>query len=125
MYGDKESIEAKLTELEEVGGSELLSDLFKLYFECIEDKKIQLVTALNENKFDKIYFVAHSLKSTCGNLGSTILFQKVIDLETAAKNNFDVSTKPKIESLLKIVLTEVDLFSAYIAEKDQIIKSAA
>lgn len=124
MYADKVAIDAKLAELEEVGGPELLSDLFKLYFECIEDKKSQMISALNEDKLDKVYFVAHSLKSTCGNLGSTILFQKVIDLEAATKNNNDLSTKPKVESLLKIVLVEIDLFTAYIKEKDQQIQSA-
>jgi HPt (histidine-containing phosphotransfer) domain-containing protein len=119
MYPDKDAIEEKIKELEEIGDPDLVLELFRLYFEIIEERKSQMSLALKENKFDKIYFIAHSLKSTCGNLGSQILFQKLVLLEQKTKNNPEVSENSKIAELLNDVLAEIDKFSAFIAEKRQ------
>lgn len=119
MYPDKDAIEEKLRELEEIGDPDLVLELFRLYFEIIDDRKYQMNLALKENKFDKIYFIAHSLKSTCGNLGSQILFQKLVLLEQKTKNNPDISESSKIAELLNDVLLEIDKFSAFIKEKKQ------
>lgn len=121
MYPDKEAIEEKLTELEDIGDPDLVMELFRLYFEVIEGKKTELLVALKENKFDKIYSLAHSLKSTCGNLGSQILFKKLVDLEQKTKNNTDLSALAQIDLSLKDVITEIDKFSAFIAEKKKLL----
>jgi HPt (histidine-containing phosphotransfer) domain-containing protein len=123
MYPDKDAVEEKLKELEEIGDPDLVADLFRLYFEAIEDKKNQLKVALVEGKFDKIYAVAHALKSTCGNLGSQILFKKLVGLELITKGNTDLNTVPQVKAVLDDVLNEIDQFSAFINEKRQLLRA--
>lgn len=44
-----------------------------------------LQQALNENNFDKVYFLAHTLKGTAGNLGMKKLVEITVNLEERAK----------------------------------------
>jgi HPt (histidine-containing phosphotransfer) domain-containing protein len=118
MYADKDAIEAKFRELDEID-PDLVLELLHLYFDMIEGKKAQLLAALHENKFDIIHSISHSLKSTCGNLGSQILFTKLLELEKQTKNNIDLRSSKQVETLLYDALAEMDLFSVFIGEKKQ------
>jgi HPt (histidine-containing phosphotransfer) domain-containing protein len=114
MYLDKASIELTLRELNQIGDPDLVSNLISLYFQNIEEQKRLLISSFNDNDFNIISKLCHSLKSTFGNFGSKILFKKLVNLESLTSKHFELSKRNEVQILLSEVLIEIDQFSDFL-----------
>lgn len=76
--------EARLTELQELGGDEFVSELWRVYLETCAQVVPELRAAVTAQNFAEIARCAHLLKSASGNVGASGFFDICGKIEAAA-----------------------------------------
>ena len=75
---------AALNRLEEWGGSDLISQMVKLFIENAPARMDQIRTCRDGDDMDQPERGAHSLKSSAANVGAQVVREIAQELETAA-----------------------------------------
>ena len=65
---------------------ELFLELLDIYIEDFHKKRILLQQALENNNFEEIKSIAHSLKGSSGNISAKMLRESFLRLEEMVKN---------------------------------------
>jgi len=65
---------------------ELLLELLEIYVSDYQEKRIQLEQAIQDQNYEEVRSITHSLKGASGNISAKILRQTFLDLEEMAKN---------------------------------------
>jgi len=87
--------------LERVGGNKsFLMELLDLYLDEFPEKHTQLQDAIQQNKFDLILELGHSLKGSSANLSLIFLQEASFQMEMAGKER-DIEKAKKALSLLE------------------------
>jgi HPt (histidine-containing phosphotransfer) domain-containing protein len=76
--------EAALVRLRRIGGPDLVRRLIELYLSNVEDRIGMLTKGVAEGDASQVELVAHTMKSSAGNLGALRLQQTAEALEASA-----------------------------------------
>ena len=98
--------EEVISSLLELGGPELLSELVDLFCSDAHPQMATLDEAVQADDAARVAEVAHSLKSSCANLGAMRLSELAKELETAGRSGSLESAAEVIE-VSKIELERV------------------
>jgi CheY-like chemotaxis protein len=77
----------QLLELRNTTGRDVLGKAISYFIEQTSKNSIELQQALDSNDADKLYFIAHSIKSASANLGAIKLPEYCAELEIIVKDN--------------------------------------
>ncbi|MCD4779155.1 MAG: Hpt domain-containing protein [Candidatus Omnitrophica bacterium] len=78
---------------------ELILELFDIFLEDYEKRRVTLEGAVKENNFDEIGAVSHSLKGAAGNISAKPLRMVLMELENKGKAN-DLNGVPELISAM-------------------------
>ncbi|MCA9320877.1 MAG: Hpt domain-containing protein [Planctomycetes bacterium] len=82
----RETIDMNVIEsLKELGDEDLLKDLVELFITDTPLRLLELGQAFSERDSDQVEAIAHTLKSSCANLGAMRLSNMCQELETAGR----------------------------------------
>lgn len=93
-----------LESLVELGGPDLLKELIELFCTDAPSQMADLADAVSQGDASRVASVAHSLKSSCANLGAMRLAELTKELETAGRSGAIESAAEVIE----VSKTELD-----------------
>lgn len=95
------------------GTTNLLVELIKMYNTAAPEKLAKMQSAFREKNYKGLGDVAHSLKSSSGNLGAMSVHKMCQELESNShKNNLDFPFQEALEKLqdeIKNVLIELNI----------------
>ena len=80
---DKDVIE----NLKNLGGQELLVELFDVFISSSQKLIVDINQAINQNNAKALQDNAHSLKSSCGNMGAAVMAELCLKLEKMGQAN--------------------------------------
>jgi CheY-like chemotaxis protein len=102
VSGDKSY---SLSLLEEIGDEEYLQDILQTFLTNLPQQVAELQTACDATDHDKVFFIAHKLKGTCGMLQAAALVEKLALVQQLAKGRSDASVAvAEIATLVEILL---------------------
>jgi HPt (histidine-containing phosphotransfer) domain-containing protein len=78
--------EKTLARLRRIGGDELVREIIELFLSDSEARLGALRTALDSDDADSVSFAAHSLRSSCGNVGAIAAADHCGRLEQLARD---------------------------------------
>lgn len=78
---------ARIQQINDIGDSELLKELMKLYLDDLDQFSTSIVEAMKSGNHQQIYESAHKLKGSSANLGINSLRESCLSMEAFAKQN--------------------------------------
>jgi len=80
-----------LSLLEEVGDEEYLQDILNTFLSNLPEQVTELQEACKANDQDRLFFISHKLKGSCGMLRAAPLIEKLAIIQQLAKERSDCS----------------------------------
>lgn len=84
----------------EIGGPALLLQIISLYRQHVPEKLIRIPLELQSNRFKEVEYLAHSIKSSAGNLGLSSVYAAAQALEHCTAR---IQTQEDCQPLLKVL----------------------
>ena len=99
--------------LEMAGGDkEFVKELFRLFVDDCPQKLQEIKGAIDRKDFSKIAEIAHTLKSSSGNLGITAMYKLCLEIEKQAKEK----RLENMEDLYVSLKREYERFRQFVSE---------
>jgi len=80
-----------LSLLEEVGDEEYLQDILNTFLTNLPEQVTELQEACKAKDHDRLFFISHKLKGSCGMLRAAVLIEKLAIIQQLAKERSDCS----------------------------------
>lgn len=96
------------------GDMELLKELFQLFISDYPKKLSQFSQAIEEENFEVIQNIAHSLKGASGNLGLSSIYELTLKIENSAKEGDIADVKRAYKDLER----ELERLKEFLSEQE-------
>jgi HPt (histidine-containing phosphotransfer) domain-containing protein len=93
-----------IANLRELGDSDLLSELTRMFVEEVPGRRVALHEAIENGDAQTVRRIAHTLKGSSGNMGARQMSRLCLDLEHAGEAN----DLPAADRLLEAIEEEFD-----------------
>lgn len=98
-----------LSLLEEVGDDEYLQDILNTFLTNLPGQLAELQSACAEKDHDKVFFISHKLKGSCGMLQAATLIEKLSVIQRLSKEKIDAAeVVEEITGLFKELLHRLE-----------------
>ncbi|MBN9382680.1 MAG: PAS domain S-box protein [Chitinophagaceae bacterium] len=98
-----------LSLLEEVGDDEYLQDILHTFLANLPGQLAELQSACTEKDHDRVFFISHKLKGSCGMLQAVTLIEKLSMIQKLSKEKIDATeVVEEISGLFKELLHRLE-----------------